>query len=367
MKRALKWMAFAGLGMMGACATSAGTGRETQQSLVERTRSQVPVPPWPAGDERGMANTQGRGTWQRCAWHLNDPNAKVYDLSQVTSNTMPMSPFAPPFNMKHRPTGGQPGARHAVNGEDLAAGDPSNQGTQFDGFGHFGFLPEPWDGKGPFPTDSAKYYGGFEQKDVKPTPDSPLLKLGVDKAPPIITEAVLLDARSYVGKGQALKAGQVITAQDIEGMLQAQGLGWRGLQPGDVLYIYTGWEENWSDPDQGQGYYTKAPGISYDAAKYLGEKSVTALGLDAPFLDAVPEGMFQGKAGPAEGTPPGLVFPIHHQNLSQSGIHNVENAHLSELVADKVWTSCTVILPLKIKGAATSQLRPVAIGAPSAQ
>jgi kynurenine formamidase len=367
LKRALKLMAVAGLGVTGACATSSGAGRETQQAMVERTRAQVPVPPWPAGDERGMANTQGRGTWQRCAWHLSDPNAKAYDLAQVSSNTMPMSPFAPPINYKYRPSAGQPGARHVVNGEILGEGDASNQGTQFDGFGHFGYLAEPWDGKGPFPADAAQYYGGFTQKELKPTPDSPLQKLGMDKVPPIITEAVLLDARSYVGKGQALKAGQLITAQDIEGMIQAQGLGWRGLLPGDVLYIYTGWEEHWADPDPGQGYYTMAPGLSHDAAKYLGQKAITALGLDAPFLDAIPEGLFQGKAAPVEGTPPGLLFAIHHQNLAESGIHNVENAHLAALAADKVWTSCTMILPLRIKGAATSQLRPVAIGAPTAR
>jgi len=367
MKRAVQWMAVAGLAVTAACATASGGGRESQQAVVERSRAQVPTPPWPAGDERGMANTQGQGTWLRCAWHLNDPNAKAYELAQVTSNTMPMSPFAPPLSFQYRPSAAMPGTRHVVNGESFGAGDPGNQGTQFDGLGHFGYLPEPWNGQGSSPVDAARYYGGLEQKDVKPTPDSPLLKLGVDKVPPIITEAVLLDARSYMGKGQALQAGQLITVQDIEGMIQAQGLGWRGLLPGDVLYIYTGWEENWADPDGGKGYYVKGPGLSYDAAKYLREKAITLLALDAPFLDPVAEGQFEGKAAPAAGTPPGLLLSIHHENLSQSGIHHVENAHLAELAADKVWTSCTMILPLRIKGAAVSQVRPVAIGAPAAQ
>ena len=47
------------------------------------------------------------------------------------------------------------------------------------------------------PADQALYYGGYTQKDVKPTPDSPLLKLGMDKVPPIITSAVLLDAKAW--------------------------------------------------------------------------------------------------------------------------------------------------------------------------
>ncbi|MBN1204757.1 MAG: cyclase family protein [Myxococcaceae bacterium] len=365
MKRAMRRMMLAGLGLSTACATTAG--REPQQAMVERSRAQVPTPPWPAGDERGMANTQGRGTWLRCAWHLNDPNAKVYELAHVSSNTMPMSPFAPPLSYQYRPSAPMPGTRHVVNGEILGQGDPSNQGTQFDGLGHFGVLPEPWSGQGPVPEEAIQYFGGFQQKDVKPTPDSPLLKLGMDKVPPIITEAVLLDARSYLGKGQPLKPGQLITAQDIEGMLQAQGLGWRGLLPGDVLYVYTGWEENWADPEGGKGYYKQGPGLSYDAAKYLGEKAVTALALDAPFLDPVIDGQLEGKVAPTEGTPPGLPFSIHHQNLTQSGVHHVENAHLAEMAADKVWTSCTMILPLRIKGAATAQVRPVAVGAPASR
>ena len=56
--------------------------------------------------------------------------------------------------------------------------------------------PEVWDGQG-ISAAAARYYGGFAQGEVKPTPDSPLLKLGIDKVPPIITSAVLLDARSF--------------------------------------------------------------------------------------------------------------------------------------------------------------------------
>jgi kynurenine formamidase len=79
----------------------------------------------------------------------------------------------------------------------------------------------------------------------------------------------------------------------------------------------------------------------------------------------VAEGQLEGKAGPAPGTPPGLPFAVHHHMLAQAGIHLVENAKLDELAADRVWTSCTMILPLRDKGAAGSAVRPVAIGAPA--
>ena len=60
----------------------------------------------------------------------------------------------------------------------------------------------------------------------------------------------------------------------------------------------------------------------------------------------------------------GLPFVIHHHNLTQAGIHNIQNAKLDELAAAKVWTSCTIVLPLRSRGHSGSPVRPVAIGAP---
>jgi kynurenine formamidase len=329
-------------------------------------RMKVPSPPWPSGDERGMANQIGPATFQRCAWHMQQPGAKSYELSQVRSNTMPQSPFAGPTVLKPKPTSGVPGTAHAFNSEVYNEGaEPGQQGTQIDALGHFAGLKQPWDGKSPLALEEALYFGGRAQKDVKPTPDSPLLKLGLDKMPPIVTSALLLDAKALVGKGQPMKAGEVVTAEHIQAMLKAQGLSRRGILPGDVVYVHTGWGDHWADPDRQKIYYSSAPGLSYDAARYLGERRIVAIGLDAPFIDSVPEGMLQGKAGPAPGTPPGLPFAVHHHMLTQIGIHHIENAKLDELARDKVWTSCTMILPSRDQGAAGAPVRPVALGVPA--
>jgi kynurenine formamidase len=326
-------------------------------------RLKVPAPPWAQGDERGMANQIGPATYQRCAWHMQQPAAKVYELSHVRSNTMPLSPFAGPYQVKPKATSGIPGTGHVFNSEQLNENaEPGQQGTQMDALGHFGSFRQPWDGKSELPAKDAVYYGGFTQQDVKPTPDSPLLKLGMDKVPPIITSAVLLDAKAW--KKGAMKDGELVTARDIEGMLKAQGLARRGVLPGDVVYVRTGWSDHWRDPDTEKFYYAKAPGLAFDAAQWLAQKRIVLIALDTPFVDTVPEGMLMGKAGPAPGTPPGLPFGVHHHMLSQAGIHLVENAKLDELAADRVWTSCTMILPLREQGAAGSAIRPVAMGAP---
>ena len=339
-------------------------GQPSQQTVtVEQSRKIVPQPPWPKGDQRGMANTLGPGTWKRCAYHLNLPDAKIYELSHIRSPSAPHSPFGVPLEYTFHPTKGMANTRHAWNGETIS-GEPGAQYTQMDALGHFGYLSKSWNGKGEVPVDSVHYYGGYTQREVKPTPDSPLLKLGIEQVPPIVTTALLLDARSYIGKGQPLRAGQRVTADHLRGMIKAQGLDWRGLLPGDVLYIYTGWEDNWLDPDTKRVYYTKGPGLSFDAVKYLETKNIVLVALDNPFTDPANDGQIFGKGPAPKGTPPDLPFVAHHQNLTQSGIHQIQNAHLEEMAKDKVWTSCTIILPLLEKGASGSPVRPVAIGAP---
>ncbi len=60
-------MAAAAVALALVAAVGARAQSEEQAAAVERSRAIVPLPPWPAGDQRGMANTLGQGTWLRCA------------------------------------------------------------------------------------------------------------------------------------------------------------------------------------------------------------------------------------------------------------------------------------------------------------
>ena len=218
-------------------------------------------PPWPPGDEIGMANTLGPETWRRCAEQLGNPRAKSYELSHVRSATMPQSPFGVRLEYKYPPTRGVRNSRHASNIEEVA-GQPGGQGTQMDALGHFAVMPKVWDGNRTVFVRGATYYNGFTQSQVKPAPDSPLLKLGMDKVPPIVTSAVLLDAKAHLGGGRADEARPTRHRRATSRRCwRGRGLQSRGLLPGDVLYIYTGWGENWKDPDTEKRYYTMGPGL----------------------------------------------------------------------------------------------------------
>lgn len=321
---------------------------------------------WGPDDEVGMANTLGRDTTMRCALSMLHPHTRPYELGHVTSNTMPQSPFSSPVSYSFRPTNFLPGTAHGFNGEAVT-GEAAHQGTQFDALGHFAYLPSVWDGTGSPPASSLLYYNGFTQADVKPYPTAPLARLGVENVPPLVTSAVLLDARTHLNNGEMLPSGYEITSSDIRKILRAQRMHGRGILPGDVVYIYTGWEDLWQDPFVDTSYYRYGPGLAYDAALYLADRKVVMIALDNPFTDPVNDGQLVGAAPPPSGCPGGLPFCIHHHMLAVAGIYQIQNAHLEDLAADEVYTSCTMVLPLRVEGGTGSPVRPVAYGRPGSR
>ncbi len=341
----------------------------TRAEGPEPAGSIVPTPGpggWGVDDEIGNANTMGRGTRLRCLPHMIKQDAKVYELGHEFSETMPFSPFGDaPVDFEFTPTNGVPFTKHAFNGEILTAGIGS-QGTQMDALGHFGALDQIWDPfAGPLPSGTATYYNGFQQSQVKPSADSPLLKLGIEKVPPIITSAVVLDAKEYLGR--PMVAGEFITAEDIEAMLVQQGISARGILPGDAVYIRTGWAEKWTDPSpipSATEYYAEGPGLAVSAVQYLAQRTVVLVALDNPFTDPVLECQLDGSCPPTEGTLPGLPFSVHHLNLAVFGIYQMQNLSLTEIADDDVNVACTIVLPLRLRGASGSTVRPIAIGAP---
>ncbi len=53
--------------------------------------------------------------------------------------------------------------------------------------------------------------------------------------------------------------------------------------------------------------------------------------------------------------------PVHKYLLVEQGIPIIENLYLEELVRDRVKEFMLIVLPLKIRGATASMVRPIAI------
>jgi len=314
--------------------------------------------------QRGMTNLLGADTYMRCSKHLQNPTAKTYELSYLRTKTMPLSPFAGNYEPKFLPISAMPNTLQIFT-MDVLNNDVNdgNQGTQMDALGHFGHLESPWDGESELDISDASFFNGFKGEEVKPSNDSPLLKLGIETVPPIITSAIMIDVKKYAFGGKSMGAGEFITVEDFKKSIAKSSINTRGILPGDVILIYTGWSDNYQDPDITKLYYSKAPGISYNLAKYLASKQVVAVGLDTPFVDALSDP--NNPIAPPEGTPNNMAFPVHHYFLTQAGVHTLENFNLKKMAEDSVELSCVMILPLMVKGSSASSIRPVAIGSPT--
>ena len=200
---------------------------------------------------------------------------------------------------------------------------------------------------------------------MKPTPSSPLLKLGIEKSVPIITSAVMLDVEAL--RGRQMEAGELVSLDDINQALKVEGLQARGILPGDAVYIHTGWGDKWTDPapdPSSTEYYREGPGLSVEAQNFLASRTVVLIALDNPFTDPLRACQLTGACPPPVGSAPGLPFNVHHNDLTRDGIHQIQNLKLDEMATDKTYLACTMVLPLRITGAAGSAVRPVAVGAP---
>jgi|TARA_Y100000310_G_scaffold92060_1_gene89594 kynurenine formamidase len=141
----------------------------------------------------------------------------------------------------------------------------------------------------------------------------------------LVSEAVLIKS----GK----KSGESITKTDIQKFEKKYGK----IESFSSVIFLTGWQRNL----QKKYYFTKNPGLSVSAAKYLVSKKIGLVGIDSPSIDI--------------GT--NSKFPVH-QIFAKKGMLIVENlANLDKIKSSKFHL---VVLPLKLKNATGSPVRAIA-------
>jgi len=112
-----------------------------------------------------------------------------------------------------------------------------------------------------------------------------------------------------------------------------------GIREKDTVVFSTGWENQIKEKDN---YIKNNPGLSKDAAEYLVEKKVNAVGIDCPSIDI--------------GTDSGFIA---HKTLLSNQILVVENlCNLYRFNNDKFML---LITPLKLTGISGSPIRAIGI------
>jgi len=184
---------------------------------------------------------------------------------------------------------------------------------------------------------SGAMYNGFPHDAT--TSQGGLKHLGIEKAGPIVAGATMLDVARHLGP---LEPGHVISRADLELCLERDGL---TISPASVVVVRTGWLGGF-DP---HGEMPMAqPGIGLEAARFIADHDVIAVGSDNTALEAMP---FDG----------GVFMPVHIELLATRGIYILEHLVLDELSEAGVHELLLVCSPLSFIGASGCPVNPVAI------
>jgi kynurenine formamidase len=287
---------------------------------------------WGPQDQRGAANHMTAAKALEAAKLIR--TGKVYQLGRVYERDMPM-----PANRTYtllipgNPTTTRAvGENSRVGYDDFLIAEVGQMGTQMDGLGHAGVRL----------ADGDYYYNGFRAGDFA-TPYG-LTKLGVENVGVFFARGVLIDIAGFRGV-ERLEAGTVITAQDIEGALAAQG--GPAIRPGDVVLLRTGHSKLWKVDNE--KYTAGEPGIGLAAARWLIDRDIGLLGADNWGIEVHPPER------------PNREIEVHQHMITRQGICFLENLTLEELAADRVFEFAFIFAPLKVRGATGSPGNPIAV------
>lgn len=164
-------------------------------------------------------------------------------------------------------------------------------------------------------------------------------RCGAEKLLPIVTRGLLLD----VAPGGALPASTPVSAADLQAAAARAGV---TPAPGDVVLIRTGWVGSMLDDPV--AYCDHEPGIDTEAAQWLADADVAAVGADNYAVEVQP-------------ALEGQMFPVHQLLLRDCGIPLIENVLLDELASFQAPEFCFVAAPLPLVGGTAGPVCPIAI------
>jgi kynurenine formamidase len=213
-----------------------------------------------------------------------------------------------------------------VTGHDDRVETHLGIGTQIDGLGHVGI--------------DGVHYNGVPNTEIM-RPDG-LIRYGAENIPPIATRGVLIDMAAYRGV-EVNEPLDSFDAADVQAAAAEQGV---TIGAGDVVLFHTGWLNRM---DEGELFISQAPGINTDAAQWLAEQGVVAVGSDTAGLET---------NAPYED---GSVLPVHALLIAEKGIYILETVDTRGLAADGVNEFMFVLGAPRLQGSVQAIINPVAI------
>jgi kynurenine formamidase len=254
---------------------------------------------------------------------IDPASLRVFDLEQPRHNQAPLHPgHIPPgssylLHRRHEP-GSSGDRRSGASGVWITT---DHAGTHIDALTH--------------QAEDLKFFGGASATELQS--NAGFKDLGVETIGPLVTRGWLIDLGVVEPDGW-IELDTVQSAASAQSVRPAAG---------DVVLVRTGNGVHWDDSAR----YMRGPGMKGRVSEWLAGLEVRAVGADNMAWDWI------GGADPDFG----VSLPGHVVLLVRSGVYILENLFLEELAAAGVNSFTFVCLPLKLKGATGSPVRPIAI------
>jgi kynurenine formamidase len=280
----------------------------------------VPPSPWGPNDQTGATNRVTSAVTKAAAAEIQE--GKVVPMSYPLVDGVPL--FGTRFTKTILTAVSlAPGASYGENEltymEDTWLSQ-SHVGTHLDGLGHIGRKDCYYN-----QTPMGKFIN-----------QNNMTKLGLEHLKSFATRGVLIDAVKVFQQAGKLKTnpackkpclekGTVITGADLQAGLKMYNA---TLREGDIVVVHTGWGDLFEQfPAQNATFNSGAPGIGKDAAKWLADQKVVAVGSDTWVVEVIP------------GENPKEAFIVHNILITDHGIHIIENVRTDLMAAEAAQTN----------------------------
>ena len=184
-----------------------------------------------------------------------------------------------------------------------------------------------------------KLFGGIREEEART--DTGWHAHGIETAPPIIGRFVFADIAAWHHVDE-LATDHEVGIGELDDYLAARQI---TVQDGDIVLIRTGKVRGFYDASESYGRYS--PGLSLDAGIELHRRGAAVLGSDTPGTERLP-----------------FAHPdrtLHRAMLAERGVLLIENLNLESLHQSGALSGLLICLPLRIRGATGSWVRPVAV------
>jgi kynurenine formamidase len=255
---------------------------------------------------------------------------KMYDLAYTLDATLPSGalhvPFRMALTMRHGDMVRADGGSAAQ--EMLSLG--GHIGTHLDALAHASL--------------DGRLYGGVDAEEA--SRGGWFKVLGIETVPPRISRGILLDPTCFYDH-EPLPAGLGITSDLLARTATEERV---QVCPDDAVFVRTGWPDRClGDREAFLGLQTGVPGIDVSGAQYLLDGGATLIGADTLAVEQILPLIGHSS------------LPVHSLLLVSAGVHILEMLDLASLANDRQWEFLLVLIPLKLRGATASPVRPLAL------